>query len=248
MVATALGVLRRLSPRRFWYKARVCADLDGLYPRQCPICGHIGRFPAYGFPPRYDAQCPRCLSLERHRLLFLADRKLKLLDRARSVLHFAPEPAIRDWVTPRVDRYVSADLNDPGADRREDIESLTLANDGFDVVICSHVLEHVDDTMALAEIRRVLRPDGLLIAMVPLIEAWPETYENASATTDALRALHFGQADHLRYYGRDFRDHLRAAGFDIDEFRASPQQCVVHAILRGETVFLCRPRPELPAI
>jgi SAM-dependent methyltransferase len=43
------------------------------------------------------------------------------------------------------------------------------------------VLEHVNDTKALQEIHRILKPDSRLIAMVPICEGWDETYV-ASAT------------------------------------------------------------------
>ena len=64
-------------------------------------------------------------------------------------------------------RYVTADL-EPGFDIQVDIENLAVEDASFDVVICSHVLEHVNDTLALASIHRVLRPGGILIAMVPI--------------------------------------------------------------------------------
>jgi len=51
--------------------------------------------------------------------------------------------------------------------------SLPLADHSLDAVICSEVLEHIDDYAAvLIEIRRVLRPGGLLCVSVP--RAWPE--------------------------------------------------------------------------
>jgi predicted SAM-dependent methyltransferase len=84
-------------------------------------------------------------------------------------------------------------------------------------VICNHVLEHVDDRKALTEIMRILAPGGMLVASVPIIEGWDTTYEDVAIKDPEDRALHFGQSDHVRWYGRDFRDRLKAAGFEISE-------------------------------
>src|SRR5262245_9384207 len=107
-----------------------------------------------------------------------------------------------------------------GVDRRENIEATSFADATFDVVISPHVFEHVDDRRAIGEMRRILRPSGLLLCMVPLIDGWNSTYENPSAVTARERDLHFGQADHVRYYGRDFRDRLGAGGFGVREYTA----------------------------
>lgn len=191
-------------------------------------------------PPRFDAQCPGCDALERHRLFVLACRALDLFARPLDVLHFAPEPAIRAYVSPRASRYVTADISGLGVDRKESIEAISLPDASFDVVIASHVLEHVDDRRALRELRRVLRPPGLLLCMVPIIEGWDTTYENGAVHDGAARELHFGQSDHVRYYGRDFRERLRSAGFDLTEYTADGMLSPRYGLLRGEKVFLAR--------
>lgn len=48
-----------------------------------------------------------------------------------------------------------------------DATSLPLRSSTVDVVLALDVLEHVDDDVALAEVRRVLRPGGRFIATVP---------------------------------------------------------------------------------
>ncbi len=227
--------------RRLSYVALTLREMRGQFPRECTICGYSGRFLPGGRPPRYDAKCPRCLSVERHRLVVLA------LDEAHhgsfgSVLHFAPEPAMEAFLRSRADSYQSADIAHGRADLRLDIENIDLPEDSLDVVVASHVLEHVDDAAALASIHRVLKPGGLLVALVPIVEAWADTYENPDVVTPEDRLLHFGQEDHIRYYGRDFPDRLRAGGFDVTERAGTGAECVRFGLMRGEKVFLARAR------
>jgi SAM-dependent methyltransferase len=222
------------------YLVGVLRGMRGVHPRECPCCGYQGLFRAFGIPPRFDAQCPRCGALERHRLFVLASQSFDLFGRGAEVLHFAPEPALAVHVRSRVGRYVTADISGIGVDRQENIEALSLPDASFDIVIASHVLEHVDDRRALGEVKRILRPSGVLVCMVPIVEGWDSTYENAGVVTPAGRELHFGQIDHLRYYGRDFRGRLRAAGFSLDEFTADGSLSPRYALMRGEKVFVAR--------
>jgi SAM-dependent methyltransferase len=209
---------------------------------RCTICNYAGRFRPYGYPPRYGAECPACGSFERHRLLKLwCDREGNAFLAKARTLHFAPEDSVRDFVTPIAGSYQTADITLHRADLRLDIEALTpLADESYDAIICLHVLEHVDDAKALAELRRVLAKDGVLVAMVPLIEGWASTYENPGIKDPQGRLAHFGQSDHVRFYGADFRKRLADAGFTVNEFTATEPDVVTFGLLRGEKVFLCR--------
>jgi SAM-dependent methyltransferase len=185
-----------------------------------------------------DARCPNCGSLERHRLFALAMMRNNAI-RDKDVLHFAPEPGLASWVCglgPR--KYITADLFNP-ADLSINIEQIDLANETFDVIICSHVLEHVNDFKALKEIRRVLRPGGVAIVMIPIIEGWDQTYENPLIKDGADSLLHFGQEDHVRFYGRDFRDRVASAGLMLAEYTATEPDVSRHGLARGEKVFFC---------
>jgi SAM-dependent methyltransferase len=224
---------------RLRYVASVLRALHGVHLRHCSCCGYIGRFKAFGSPPRYDAQCTNCGALERHRLFVLVSETLTLFSRPKDVLHLAPEQPVRAYLHSRARTYVTADRSGVDVDRRENIEALSFENGRFDVVVCSHVLEHVDDAKALRELHRILRTDGLLVCMVPIIEGWDRTYENPGIVTPFERTLHFGQSDHLRFYGRDFRDRLKSAGFHIDEHTATGELAVQHGLLFGEKVFVC---------
>jgi SAM-dependent methyltransferase len=209
-----------------------------LHPRSCPICSYHGFFSCFGRPPRLDAQCPSCEALERHRLFWLwfnAD-KSKL---AEPILHFAPEPILSKQFKKLYHAYRTADMFSD-ADLKLNIEAIDLATSSLGTVICNHVLEHVSDKQALSEIYRVLSDNGQFVCSVPIIEGWEQTYENETITTPLERELHFGQQDHVRLYGRDFRDRLREAGFtNIQEITAEGQNIVDYGLLPGEKFFLC---------
>lgn len=232
-------IVKPLLPRGVLALRDRLASTKPLCKRQCPICDFYGFFSAFGRPPRLDALCPGCGSLERDRLFWLSARR-DWLNVAEPILHFAPEPILRDRLKGIYREYVTADLY-ADADLKLDIENMDVPTGTLRTVICNHVLEHVCDRRALAELHRVLADDGRLICSVPIVEGWERTYENDSVTEPGERALHFGQRDHLRFYGRDFRDRLRTAGFrQIREVTAEGKEVVDHSLRRGEKLFVCR--------
>ena len=220
----------------------------GAYLQQpdvrCTCCGHLGKFRNFGSPIRYGAQCPSCYSVERHRLLALAVERGAISFAGKRVLHFAPEPSARKLIEKaKPSEYLRSSYPASPDDQLSlDIERIDWSSDDIDIVLCSHVLEHVDDHKALREIARVLRPEGQLIAMVPIIEGWDHTYEDKSKTSEYDRRVHFGQYDHVRYYGADFRDRVRSAGFELAEFGATGAESVQFGLLRGERIFIATKR------
>jgi hypothetical protein len=106
------------------------------------------------------------------------------------------------------------------------------------------VLEHVNDHKAAAELFRVLRPGGTLIAMFPIVEGWDTTFEDPARTTPEERLLYFGQHDHARFFGRDARDRLASPGFIVEEYTATEPNVSRYGLSRGEKVFICT-RPAL---
>jgi len=213
------------------------AKQRGVHQRECPICYHKGLFTAFGDPPRWDARCPGCGSLERHRLLalFLLAQPNAVSGR---VVHFAPEPAMRNILSTHAGKYQSADLSMGGCDLVLNIEEIQLPDASVDTFVASHVLEHVDDQKALSELNRCLRPGGRAIIMVPVVEGWSASYENPALTAPEDRRVHFGQHDHVRWYGRDVRDRIRSAGFHLSEYTGAPEECIRYGLLRGETLFV----------
>lgn len=224
------------------YVPATLSKFVGVTPRECPICGHKGRFRGAGDPPVWDSRCPKCGSFERHRLLVLYLLRHAALANGQ-IVHFAPEPCVARVLKQQAASYVGADLFQPGVDRALDLQDLDLPDRSVDLFICSHLLEHVpDDRKALAELRRCTRAGGAVLIMVPIVEGWKETYENpeAASADDRTRELHFGQFDHVRMYGADLRDRIRGAGFDLAEFTATPEECIRYGLQRGETVFVAQ--------
>ncbi len=197
---------------RFWYRG---------IEVECPVCDHSFRtFLPYGVKGRDNALCPSCLSLERHRLLWLyLKNETDFFTASYKVLHIAPEQCFlkRFRNLENLD-YTTADLESPIADIHFDLHSIPLADDQFDFFICNHVLEHVeDDIKVVKEVLRILKPKGKAIMQVPLDYTRQRTYEDASITSPSDREKHFGQKDHLRIYGLDFPERLRKAGFQVEE-------------------------------
>lgn len=193
--------------------------------RECPVCGSkYRRFMPYGYVnARPDALCPHCLSLERHRLLWLyLVRETDLLTTFPKTLHIAPEVCLmrhlRKHFASHPGQYVTADLESPLAELHFDIQAIPLADDYAEVIFCNHILEHVaDDRQALRELHRILRPGGWGVLLSPVDLSRAETFEDDTVTDPAERTRIFGQYDHRRIYGRDYADRLREGGFRVEE-------------------------------
>lgn len=172
----------------------------------------------YGKNIRKNALCPGTLSLERHRLLWLfLERNTTFFNDKLKVLHFAPEQpfykkfkSIKNW------NYITCDLNSPLADIKADICKLPFKNSEFDLIICNHVLEHIDnDFKAMEEIYRVLKKNGIGILQVPIDESLSITFEDKTIIDPKIKSELFGQYDHVRKYGKDFYDRLKSVGFKV---------------------------------
>ena len=225
---------------------RIKNSLKPLARRVCNICKFEGYFKLWGTPLRIDALCPSCGSLERHRLLKLAiDRDLikNFNNKQSAVLHFAPEPLLKKIFLKSFKNYHTADLkvgpNYERADLKLNLENIDVEDNKYDIIIANHVLEHVNDYKASKELSRILTKNGIFVCMVPIIEGWNETYENNKIIDDKDRWTHFGQNNHVRFYGKDFRDRISKGGFNlISEITAGGEDVVKYSLTRGEKVFV----------
>lgn len=169
-------------------------------------------------------------------------RKKKLLQIAPN----GPERLLAQFIqTVKSIDYLSGDLSNPLAMVNMDITDIHYPDNSFDVILCSHVLEHVpEDRKAMAELFRVLTPGGWAILQVPITAE--QTFEDASVIDPLERDRLFGQFDHVRRYGRDFRDRLESAGFIVEVLPASelftPLEIVRSELVADEDqgIWLCR--------
>lgn len=223
---TIIKFLVRYIPRPYlikfskWFSLIVMPFYAGKN-HQCPICEKSFRkFLPYGNKGSANRLCPNCLSLERHRLMWLyLKQKTDFFSKKYSVLHIAPEqPFLKRFRKLKNLEYITADLISPIADVKMDIRSMPFEDNRFDIVICNHVLEHIDnDVKAMSEVFRVLKKNGFAILQVPIDYKRTETYEDPSITDRKSREKIFGQYDHVRVYGLDYGKRLAKAGFQVDE-------------------------------
>lgn len=206
------------------------------------------KFLPYGYgTPRENVLSPSTLSLERHRLLWLwLKRETDFFTKPSKVLHFAPEQAFykRFRKSTHLD-YTTTDLNSPLADVKADICNLPFKDNAYDIIFCNHVLEHIpDDTKAMQELYRVLKPGGMAILQIPQDLNREVTFEDNSITNRDERAAIFGQYDHVRIYGRDYFDKLRSKGFKVEEVDytnlISPDEVDRYRLAKGEILPVCR--------
>ncbi len=218
-----------------------------------PIDGRgFNSFLPYGYgQQRSNVLSPSTLSLERHRLLwlylknetnFFKTKANRSKTEKPSVLHFAPEQAFyKRFKSLNHINYTTTDLESPLADVKADICNLPFEDNSFDWVFCNHVLEHIpNDTKAMQELFRVLKPGGTGIFQIPQDLNRAHTFEDDSITDKKERAKVFGQYDHVRVYGLDYFDKLRSVGFKVDEVNYTAQlsdtEIYKHCLAKGEII------------
>lgn len=206
------------------------------------------KFLPYGrLKPRKNALCPDCLTLERHRLmwLFLQNKTNFLTDRLK-VLHVAPELCfIKRFEALQNLDYITADIESPLAKVKMDLHDIPFEENTFDVAFCNHVMEHVeDDIRCMNELHRVLKPGGWAIIQSPIDASRSVTFEDKTITKPSEREKAFGQNDHLRVYGKDYQQRLEAGGFDVTPIdyakELDPETRKRYALPPQEIIYFCR--------
>ena len=204
-------------------------------------------FLPYGYAKqRPNVLSPSTLSLERHRLLWLyLQNETDFFTAPHRVLHFAPEQAFYKRFKKQANlTYTTTDLESPLADVKADICNLPFADHSFDIILCNHVLEHIpDDTKAMQELYRILKPGGMGIFQVPQDVNRTTTFQDDSITDPKERTLVFGQYDHVRLYGLDYFDQLRQIGFTVIEEdytnKLTPEEVEKYCLAPGEIIPIC---------
>lgn len=216
---------------------------------ECFVCEKkFRKFAPYGYgTPRENVLCPNCFSLERHRLIwYYLNNHSNLLTEPNKLLHIAPEQCFykKFKALPNLE-YVTADLESPLAEVKMDIQAMPFEDNTFDVVLCNHVLEHIpDDKLAMREILRVMKPGAWSILQVPMKPGAKTTFEDASITDPKERAKVFGQYDHLRLYGENYKEVLEAEGFEVEaldiQSEVGPELTEKYRFMIGELLYIGR--------
>ena len=228
----------------------------------CPICGAEYKiFGKFGNTSRINAKCYKCKSLERHRLLWIyLQNKTNLLNNSsisnnspKRLLHFAPELSFyqifsnADFID-----YYPCDISPQKYNYKGnvkihtvDITQIQFEDNYFDAIICNHVLEHIiDDRLAMKELYRVLKPNGWAYLQVPIEEDRENTFEDFSIVSDADRERVFGQFDHVRIYGRDYKDRLESVGFKVikDDYvnSFSDSEIFRYGLMKNEYIYIAK--------
>ena len=220
----------------------------------CPCCGWSLR----GFVGRWgtvrtnsDGYCPRCNSKARHRRLWLHLEEHGFLDHGPvRLLDVGPWPSLAMALRRRPGvAHVGIDLRSEGrhVDVVGDATCLPVRPRSFDIALCTHVLEHVDDDLRLMrELHQSLGPAGVAIVSVPLCMDAP-THEDPSITDPVERERLFGERGHVRLYGPDLRDRLESSGFHVRvdwATRIDEQTRRRHGLRTDEHLFVCQPQQE----
>ncbi|WP_161486704.1 class I SAM-dependent methyltransferase [Rufibacter roseus] len=218
----------------------------------CPLCEtSFSTFLPFGVPERQQAMCPKCNTVERHRLLWLyLKHELHIETKPYKVLHMAPEPVLQDRLKqlPNL-HYLSADLTAANAMQKVDLQQLPFSNASFDLILCSHVLGHVpDDLQAMRELSRVLTLKGLLLLQDHVYPNLAVTEEFPDSLTAQERYKLYGQPDRQRNYGQDFVERLEQQELQVKVVEYTPftseEECYKLGLAYRERLYLCSPKPR----
>lgn len=220
MYAAVKNIIRKIIPQKFLFENEMFFR-KSLYPFykgsdcECNICH--AKLKHFIKLDNGNLLCPICGSLPRSRRLFKIVSE-DYLEPGLSILDFSPSRAIFRALKSRKDiSYFPTDYEDEFlADYHFDITKIDSASDQFDLIMCYHVLEHIeDDTSAMNELYRVLGKGGTALIQTPFKAG--AIYEDFQIKTPEDRLKHFGQEDHVRIYSVDsLVQRLQNAGFQTE--------------------------------
>lgn len=215
------------------------SDAVGERKFRCNICGNavkefkrggtssnkiFDKYHIIGGGIRDHDICPLCGSTDRIRWQYrvLGRHLPKIFNSRCFVLHIAPEFEISTRIQSNIlCDYYTGNIVRGAAMHIVDVTDIQFRDDFFDYIILNHVLEHIEnEEKAIIELKRVLKPDGKMMLSFPICTDI-NTYENPNVQTPEERHNEYGQEDHVRLYGRDYKARLEGYGLKADIF--SPQ-------------------------
>ncbi len=188
-----------------------------------------------------DLLCPSCGVLPRtRRLISILHERFTL--NGKKLLHFSPPRALAKRLRQTsLSAYVTTDyMGEFNADKKLDIVNMDEQDEAYDLIICYHVLEHIEqDNLAMKELHRVLKTGGCCLIQTPFKTG--KIFEDSSFTSEADRLKHFGQRDHVRIYSPGgLQERLQNAGFKTEALKFNDQVNNYNGLKLEETVILAR--------
>jgi SAM-dependent methyltransferase len=187
-----------------------------------------------------DQLCPKCGSLQRTRRLWQI-LEGEFIKRDLTILDFSPSRNIYRLMKKKVSKYISSDLSgDFISDVAYNIKDINCNDETFDLIICYHILEHIDDDLkAMRELNRVLKKESYCIIQTPFKDG--EIYENEAITSPQERGKHFGQSDHVRIYSiNGLKNRLEEVGFRVEVRNYKEEVENYNGFGALETVLICQ--------
>jgi predicted SAM-dependent methyltransferase len=252
---------QRIIPKKYHSKLKALVYIGNKF--ECPFCGgHFRKLLPSGLNLsvlnnmkvvsggyRLNSLCPQCHSSDRERMVYLFIRnKTTLFQKTQKqlrILHVAPENNLQQVLTSYAHfDYLCADLSPSFTTVKIDITNIQYEDNSFDVIICCHVFEHIqNDLRAMSELYRVLKHGGWAILQVPISLSLKNTYEDPMIMTPDDRKKAFGQSDHVRIYAQDYKDRLEKVGFSVGIFNLASEYGTSFAdkygLLKNENIYFC---------
>ena len=208
----------------------------------CPICTKFKKTFYTGLFPRIFLVCSGCLSLSRQRLIANYLKKKSNLNK-KKIIHFAPEYPLSKFINKnyKIKKYDTVDLIPYKQTAFVNIENINKNYyDNYDLVICNHVLEHVNFIRAISNLKKIVKKNGEILLTFPIVDSWKKNYINKKIKQQYDRSLHFQQFDHLQLFGREIEDYLIDKNFSCNKYIATAKESVKFGLIQGETLFVLK--------
>jgi len=228
----------------FFYKILLCMRI--LFWRvqiiYCPICTKFKKTFYTGLFPWIFLVCSGCLSLSRQRLIANYLKENSNLNK-KKIIHFAPEYALSKFINKnyKIKKYDAVDLIPYKQAVRVNIENINKKyHDNYDLVICNHVLEHVNFIRAISNLKKLVKKNGKILLTFPIVDSWEKNYINKKIKQQHDRSLHFQQFDHLQLFGREIENYLIDKNFSCNKYITTGKESVKFGLIQGETLFVLK--------
>ena len=122
------------------------------------------------------------------------------------------EPRFKKWLGVK---YLTTDLFNPHAMVTINITNIEYPDQSFEIIYCSHVLEHFQNgKKAIRKFPSVMKDNGWSILFISIYAE--KTFDKPFKVEYAERLKAFGQEDHVRRYDPNYINILHEIGCSIE--------------------------------